>query len=695
MSNYNPAGGGLQYRGTAANQPPNCIFDNRSPTIYDTQGVSLLDFWLNTVTGQVYALVSLTGNAQARRSLATWALVGSSSGDLITLTGDTGGTVSANSQGNITISGGGGPIVVTGSPSTNLLTVSIAVATTTSQGTVQLSSNANSIAGTDTGTSVTPASLAAKLGTQTLNGIAYGNTTSGAVLWTAQGASGTLLTGTGGAPAFSAHPTVTEITITGTVTNPTDAATKEYVDAVSAGFSFIASVRLATAATLGTVTYANGAAGVGATLTNNGTQAALVVDGVAVSGSDRILVKNQTSQFQNGIYTVTTVGSGATNWVLTRAADYDQAPAEIKPGNIVPVTEGNTNANTLWLQTATVTTIGTDSIIFVPFGIEPISPLPIAQGGTNATSFSTTDGVVYFDGTRLVTTSAGTTGQVLTSNGPGVAPTYQASSGAGNVITTFYNTPGSFTWTKNASTQSVEVYGFGGGGGGAYGAGGVGSGGGGGGGCFYYFVPISVLNSPVSGVVGAGGAGGTVSSSAGGNGQPSSFGNFTTGGFPVDSYIGGSPLSGGGAPGGNGGAGGFIMTMTNSLGVTFLSGGVRTLNSGSSGSSSPINNSYGSMLPTGGGGSNGAGGSILHPVTSAVIVAGGTAGTSMSPSGGSGNTAGASANLIVGGTGGGGGFGTGAGGNGGALGGGGGAGGSGGGNGGSGGNGLVIVIEYT
>lgn len=51
--------------------------------------------------------------------------------------------------------------------------------------------------------------------------------------------------------------------------------------------------------------------------------------------------------------------------------------------------------------------------------------LAIANGGTNATSFATTDGTVYYDGTRLVTTATGTSGQVLTSNGAGVAPTYQ------------------------------------------------------------------------------------------------------------------------------------------------------------------------------------------------------------------------------------------------------------------------------
>lgn len=61
-------------------------------------------------------------------------------------------------------------------------------------------------------------------------------------------------------------------------------------------------------------------------------------------------------------------------------------------------------------------------------------PVSIANGGTNATSFATTDGVVYYDGTRLVTTSAGVMGQVLTSNGPGMAPTFQAGGGGSLVI---------------------------------------------------------------------------------------------------------------------------------------------------------------------------------------------------------------------------------------------------------------------
>jgi hypothetical protein len=73
------------------------------------------------------------------------------------------------------------------------------------------------------------------------------------------------------------------------------------------------------------LTYATRAnSGVGATLTNAGVQAALVVDGVALSVADRVMVRLQTAGAENGVYTVTTVGSGATNWVLTRATDNNQ-----------------------------------------------------------------------------------------------------------------------------------------------------------------------------------------------------------------------------------------------------------------------------------------------------------------------------------------------------------------------------------
>lgn len=148
------------------------------------------------------------------------------------------------------------------------------------------------------------------------------------------------------------------------------AATKQYVDATATGLSVKAAVVAASTVALTTV-YANGAAGVGATLTNAGAMAAFTLDCVALALNDRVLIKNQASTFENGIYTVTTVGSGAVNWVLTRATDYDQAPAEIDPGNLVIVNSGTTQAVTSWMQTATVAVIGTDPILFSQFTASP------------------------------------------------------------------------------------------------------------------------------------------------------------------------------------------------------------------------------------------------------------------------------------------------------------------------------------
>lgn len=150
--------------------------------------------------------------------------------------------------------------------------------------------------------------------------------------------------------------------------DPLGAATKQYVDSLSAGLSPRTSCKVATTAAL-TVTYNNGTSGVGATLTNTGAQAALSIDGVALAVNDRVLVKDQASTLQNGIYTVTNIGSGATNWVLTRATDYDQAaPNEVVEGSYTIISEGTTNAANLFVETGQGPfTIGTTAIVFSAF----------------------------------------------------------------------------------------------------------------------------------------------------------------------------------------------------------------------------------------------------------------------------------------------------------------------------------------
>ena len=153
------------------------------------------------------------------------------------------------------------------------------------------------------------------------------------------------------------------------VTDPTqaqDAATKAYVDATSSGLDVKASCKYATAAALSAVTYANGSSGVGATLTANA-NGALSVDGASPSVDNRILVKDQAAQLQNGIYTVTATGSGSAVFVLTRATDYDTT-SEVIDGTFTFVQEGTANADNGYVMTTNGSiTMGTTAIAFDQF----------------------------------------------------------------------------------------------------------------------------------------------------------------------------------------------------------------------------------------------------------------------------------------------------------------------------------------
>ena len=152
-------------------------------------------------------------------------------------------------------------------------------------------------------------------------------------------------------------------------TQATDAATKNYVDAVKTGLKVKDAVRVATTANL-TATYANGTSGVGATLTNSGTQAAITIDSVVLTVGQRVLVKDQSTAFQNGIYTVTTVGTVSTNWVLTRATDNDSTSpvVEVEGGDFCFVQEGTVNSDNGFVVTTNgAITIGTTGIDYAQF----------------------------------------------------------------------------------------------------------------------------------------------------------------------------------------------------------------------------------------------------------------------------------------------------------------------------------------
>jgi hypothetical protein len=143
------------------------------------------------------------------------------------------------------------------------------------------------------------------------------------------------------APTSSVSLNSQRITNLGTPTADTDAVSKSYADALRSGLDVKQSVRVATTANI----------------TLSGTQ---TIDGVAVIAGDRVLVKNQSTGSQNGIYV-----AAAGSWSRATDADTD---AEINPGLFCFIEEGSVNADTGWvLSTNAPTTLGTTALTFAQF----------------------------------------------------------------------------------------------------------------------------------------------------------------------------------------------------------------------------------------------------------------------------------------------------------------------------------------
>jgi hypothetical protein len=174
--------------------------------------------------------------------------------------------------------------------------------------------------------------------------------------------------------SFGAITATSAALTTGTIStapvNNTDIVNKQYADAIASGIHFHEAVELATTTALPANTYNNGTSGVGATLTANA-NGALSVDSTLTVVGNRILVKNEAAGANNGVYTVTQVGSAGTPYILTRATDFDSAGTgvdQIDEGDFFLVTSGTVNVNTAWVQqTPPPITVGTTAIVFQQF----------------------------------------------------------------------------------------------------------------------------------------------------------------------------------------------------------------------------------------------------------------------------------------------------------------------------------------
>lgn len=198
-----------------------------------------------------------------------------------------------------------------------------------------------------------------------------------------------------------------DLTLVGAPTQALHAATKAYVDNVSAGLHIHEAAHAATSNTLanlsgGSVTYNNGTDGVGATLTL-GTELT-TLDGHSLTNGDRILVKNEATAAHNGIYVRTS------STVLTRADDFNTA-AEIAGGDLVFVENGTLYNSTSWVVENEVTTVGTDDILWAQFsGAGTVTAgnnisvtglqVSVVSNPTFANVVTASSGVAFSDGTQ-------------------------------------------------------------------------------------------------------------------------------------------------------------------------------------------------------------------------------------------------------------------------------------------------------
>lgn len=157
-----------------------------------------------------------------------------------------------------------------------------------------------------------------------------------------------------------------------------DAATKAYADALSAGLRWKQPVRVASTANV--------------TISNPGTA---VFDGITLTAADRILLKNQTSQPENGIYAFTASGTA-----MTRTTDADSA-AELNSATVM-VAEGSTNADKSYTQTGEIVTVGTTNVVWAQFGAGTVYT---ADG--NGIELSGSQFALELDGTTLSKSASG------------------------------------------------------------------------------------------------------------------------------------------------------------------------------------------------------------------------------------------------------------------------------------------------
>ena len=423
-----PAGGTAARPGTPVNgmiryNTDSLVFEgylNNAWTAFASSGVGVLT--VNTGTGLTGGPITSTGTI-------------SISDTAVTAGSYTAANITVNAQGQLTAASSTTALVSSFSAGTTGLTPATATSgAVTLAGTLNPANGgtgANTLTGYVKGTGVTAMTASATVPTTDLSG----------TVTNAQLSNSSLTVGTTNIALGATSLTLGGLTSVAVTQDPSTAlqvATKQYVDGlVTQGISYHDPVYVESPNTVGnlTATYNNGSSGVGATLTNAGTQAALTIDGVLTTVGMRVLIYNQTAQAENGVYTVTTVGTVSTNWVLTRATDADtyglRDPDSLGYNDAFFVQAGSTGAGETYVCTTTgVITFGTTAITFAQISSAQVytagngltltgtqfaltAPVTAVNGGSGQSSYTTGDLLYASNSTTLSKRAIGTEGYAL------------------------------------------------------------------------------------------------------------------------------------------------------------------------------------------------------------------------------------------------------------------------------------------
>ena len=202
-------------------------------------------------------------------------------------------------------------------------------------------------------------------------------------------------------------------------TSAQDAATKTYVDtqvgAVATGLNAHDAVAYATTGPLGTtgnlvggtITTTHTTPFLTLTIATSTNWTSITIDGQSLTVGDRVLIKDQAASAQNGIYTVTSVGAvgNTTSFVFTRAADADTV-GELSAGDFCYVLNGTNNGRFTYVETATVSTLGSSAVTYGILSNGNLSSIvTAAQGGTGANNTATSGNFLVGNGTNFVATT--------------------------------------------------------------------------------------------------------------------------------------------------------------------------------------------------------------------------------------------------------------------------------------------------